>query len=235
MPALLAFDTSTQRLHLGLGVGESAWHAEDDAGASASAQLIGRILALLAKAGVGLRDLDAIAFGRGPGAFTGLRTACAVAQGLALGAGRPVIAIDTLMAVAEAARQLGAASEVWVAMDARMGEIYAARYRHDGEAWSALDDAALYTPQALAAAWQDRPASAVAGDAADAIAGLCGIGAPPAFPGARPTGRALLACALERWARGKLCRPDDAQPCYVRDRVALTTAERIAQRAVRAR
>ena len=101
----LAFDTSTDRLSIAVTDGARVWQHSGAGGAQASSTLIPAILALLAEAGLQLGELDAIAFGRGPGSFTGLRTACAVAQGLAFGArqgaGMPVLPIDTLMAVAE--------------------------------------------------------------------------------------------------------------------------------------
>src|ERR671938_374059 len=104
MPTLLAFDTATEQMSIALRVGPVQLVHESAGGALASAALIPSIMRLLADAGIGLHALDAIAFGRGPGAFTGLRTACAAAQGLALGAGLPVLPIDTLLAVAEDAR-----------------------------------------------------------------------------------------------------------------------------------
>ena len=113
----LAFDTSTDRLSVALTDGARVWQHSSPGGALASTQLIPAILALLAEAGLTLGELDAIAFGRGPGSFTGLRTACAVAQGLAFGAnqgaGIAVLPVDTLMAVAEEARfaQFGAAGD----------------------------------------------------------------------------------------------------------------------------
>src|ERR1700754_2194863 len=128
-PTLLAFDTATEHMSIALAARGEVFAFEAAGGAQASATLIPAILALLAKAGVTLRELDAIAFGRGPGAFTGLRTACSVAQGLAFGAGKPVLPIDTLLAVAEDARAGDpAAQRIWVAMDARMNEVYAAQY-----------------------------------------------------------------------------------------------------------
>jgi tRNA threonylcarbamoyladenosine biosynthesis protein TsaB len=231
MPALLAFDTATDRLHLGLSLGTREWPVESEGGASASGALIGRILALLTGAGAALRELDAIAFGRGPGAFTGLRTACAVAQGLALGSGRPLLAIDTLMAVAEDARLRTGASDVWAATDARMGEIYAARYAHDGQAWRTVSEPGLYAPQELALRWQEQPVQAVAGNALLAFEGRIGTGSALVVADARPTARALLACARAAWAQGAHCDAADALPLYVRNRVASTTAEREALKA----
>src|SRR5436190_17193363 len=129
MMTLLAFDTATERMSIALAAGGTVWEHEAIGGegaGQASAALIPAILALLARAGVTLAQLDAIAFGRGPGAFTGLRTACSVAQGLAFGAGKPVLPVDTLLAVAEDARDGAAPQRIWAVTDARMDEVYAA-------------------------------------------------------------------------------------------------------------
>ena len=126
-PRLIAFDTSTERMAVALQSAAGAALLDEAGGAAASATLLPRIARLLADAQLVHADLDFIAFGRGPGAFTGLRTACSVAQGLAFGAGRPVLPIDSLLVVAEDARvQAGAPGpfDVGVAMDARMDEIY---------------------------------------------------------------------------------------------------------------
>ena len=99
---LLAFDTSTDRMSIALTDGARVWQHSGPGGALASTTLLPAILALLAEADLTLGQLDAVAFGRGPGSFTGLRTACSVAQGLAFGAnqgaGIPVLPIDTLRA-----------------------------------------------------------------------------------------------------------------------------------------
>jgi tRNA threonylcarbamoyl adenosine modification protein YeaZ len=129
---LLAIDTSTEVMALAVGHGEQAWLHLGEGGAKTSSQLLPQLQALLQAAGLALRDLDALAFGAGPGAFTGLRTACSVVQGLAFGVNKPVLPLDSLLIVAEAARQGRETFEVDVAMDARMGEAYAGAYFRGG-------------------------------------------------------------------------------------------------------
>ena len=103
MPArLLALDSSTDMLAVAVA-GERDWLRTVPGGALASSRIIGLALEGLAACGVRMADLDAVAFAAGPGAFTGLRCACAVAQGLAFAAAKPMLAIDSLMIVAEAA------------------------------------------------------------------------------------------------------------------------------------
>ena len=101
---LLAFDTATEAMAIAVQSSAGVHSFDGPGGAVASARLIPEIHALLSRAGLQLHQLQAIAFGAGPGAFTGLRTACAVAQGLAFGAALPVLAVDSLLIVAEAAR-----------------------------------------------------------------------------------------------------------------------------------
>ncbi len=127
---LLALDCSTEALAVAACDGERQWTRTTAGGALASSRIIALALEALADCAVPVAQLDAVAFGAGPGAFTGLRCACAVAQGLAFALGKPVLAIDSLMIVAEAsrARLPRGLRELWVAMDARMHEAYAAQY-----------------------------------------------------------------------------------------------------------
>ena len=127
---LLAFDTSTETLSIAVapGDGRPVLERSGPGGAQASAALIPAIEDLLAQAGLALGELDAIAFGRGPGSFTGLRTAAAVAQGLGFGSGVPVLGVETLLAVAEEAHGHTGLARVVAMLDARMGEVYFAAY-----------------------------------------------------------------------------------------------------------
>ena len=233
MQSLLVFDTATEHLSIAVAAHGRVLTHESAGGAQASATLIPAILALLAKAGVTLRELDAIAFGRGPGAFTGLRTACSVAQGLAFGANKPVLPIDTLQAVAEDARAGREALRVWVAMDARMDEIYAAQYEFADAAWSVVDAPMLITPAALNERWQVQPPQFVAGSALAAFGARLVFGDAALAPEARPRAGAMLPLARALWARGGAVDAAHALPLYLRDKVAQTTLERDAARAAK--
>jgi tRNA threonylcarbamoyladenosine biosynthesis protein TsaB len=233
LTAFLAFDTSTEALSLGVG-----WHDargewqqclhEAEGGRASSAALVPGAMALLRQAGLDLGQLQAIAFGRGPGSFTGLRTACAVAQGLAWGAGLPVLPLDTLLAVAEDARAREGVRRVVAVLDARMGEVYTAAWEHDGTAWREQTPAALCLPQQVVV-----PAGfMLAGNAFAAH----GSRLPPAAGhiAAWPTAAALLRLAPSRFAAGEAVAPSQALPLYSRDKVAQTTLERAALQALRA-
>lgn len=230
---LLAFDTSTETMAVALGTPRGDHVLVATGGAAASAGLLPAVRTLLQRAGAVLSDLDAVAFGRGPGAFTGLRTSCAAAQGLAFGLGCPVLPLDSLLVVAEAARcgcDGGEGFEVAVAVDARIGEVYAARYRRAQGRWAVLQAAALCHPDDVAAQWRAAPPPCAAGSALALHAALreaAGRGS------AAETDRAaaLLTLAREAWQHGEGVDAAEALPVYLRDKVALTTAERAARAA----
>ena len=239
---LLAIDTSTETMAVAVVGPRGACCWNGPGGAAASTHLVPRIHAVLAEAGLALADVQAIAFGRGPGAFTGLRTSCAVAQGLGFGLGRPLLPIDSLLIVAEDA--LGALAvghetdrgepEVAVAMDARMDEIYGGLYRRSASGWQTVHEAALHTLES----WNDLVARESA--SLDVMAGsaLAAFGDRLHRPaGARLHGlevdraAALLRLARQVHAAGQGIDAAQALPLYLRDKVALTTAERTAARA----
>lgn len=234
---VLAFDTSTEVLSVALGApihGEHRiWAHSGEGGAQASHTLIATVQDLLRQAGLRLQDVDAIGFGAGPGAFTGLRTACAVAQGLALGAGLRVVPVPSLLALAEEARfhqqcaARGPDLTVVSLLDARMGEVYAAAYAWRAGQWDTLRPPCLISP-AQAATWlAEMPADAVvAGNALTAYPELLGIGSGPALPAIVPTAQAIVRLAPAMVAAGLAVDAADALPLYVRDKVAQTTLER---------
>ncbi len=238
---LLAFDTSTETLAVALCWPGGTLTRLAAGGAAASATLLPEVQALLQQAGLALQAVDGIAFGRGPGAFTGLRTSCAVAQGLALGLGCPVLPLDSLLIVAEDARaQLAlqhddAPIDVAVAMDARMDEVYAARFRwHAATGWAVVQAPALYTLPALAAAWAAVRPTAWTGSALGAFGARLGFGVAAPSDGAVPRwlateqdrAAALLRLAAAGWAAGAAVDAAQALPLYLRDKIALTTVER---------
>lgn len=243
MSILLALDSSTETMALALTSPAGCWLFEAEGGAQASARLVPEALALLSQAGLSLSEVDAIGVGRGPGAFTGLRAACAVVQGLAFAAAKPVLSLDSLMLVAEAARQQTAlagqtlSDPIWVAMDARMGEIYAARYAWKQGVWATQSAPALYKPEALCEIWVEQAPAALAGSAliefaeqfARADLSLCrSLGR--FWPHIESRAAALAALARQAWEAGALLDAAEAMPVYVRDKVAQTTAERLAAR-----
>lgn len=224
---LLAIDCSTDRMSLALSHGDLRWQHEGAGGAQASAALIPAIMGLLQEAQLSLKQLDAIAFGRGPGAFTGLRTACAVAQGLALGAALPVLPIDTLLLLGEAVR--AQSPRVLSVLDARMGQVYVAAYSHSAEGWRCLQAPSLSQPEALVlpAEWQGQGfvlasnAHALYSNAFSACLAQGGVAIE-----VWPQAQAMLALAASAYERGEGVSPAEALPLYVRDKVALTSAER---------
>lgn len=224
---LLAFDTSTETLSVAVhaGAGAAVLEHAGPGGAQASATLIPAIQALLAEAGLSLAELDAIAFGRGPGSFTGLRTAAAVAQGLGFGSGVPVLPIDTLLAVAEESHVLGGATRVVAVLDARMEEVYFASYERVQGRWLVRAAPALGRPGNV----QVPPGWTLAGNAVD-MPGLDLAGAGARVMAA-PTARALLRLAPAAMAEGGEQAAAGALPLYIRDKVAQTTEERAAERA----
>lgn len=207
---LLAFDTSTETMFIAVMNGEQVWQHTGDGGAKTSATLIPAIMALMREANLQLAELDAVVFGRGPGSFTGLRTACSVAQGLAFAANVKVLPIDTLLAVAEDARVAHGVNRVLAVLDARMGEVYSAAYDYEAGQWQATSEIQLGKPDAL---------QVVNG------ANIVGNMAPVTLD-AMPTATAMLRLAPAMLANDLAVPAEQALPLYVRDKVAQTTLER---------
>ncbi len=235
---LLALDTSTDTMSIAVQFGDAVYAHTSAGGAQASATLIPAIEALLKQAGLHYAQLDAIAFGRGPGSFTGLRTACSVVQGLALGANVRVLPVDTLLILAQEARILAEkegcdSTRILAALDARMGEVYAHYYDFNSAPRSIYAGELLKKPQNLLENITQMP-TVLAGNirpALDAHLSADALALP--YLACLPTARALLQLAPRLIAAGGLRDAQDALPLYIRDKVALTTAERQAHNALK--
>lgn len=224
---VLGLDTSTEYCSVALWQDGALIERCELVGQKHSELLIAMLDALLRDAGVELAQLDGIAFGMGPGSFTGVRIACGATQGLALGANLPVAGVCTLEALAAASGK----TQVIAALDARMGDIYHAAYRKHGDVWTTVSEPCLCKPE-------DAPA--VPGD------GWYGAGSGFSTHGEKlgeryagqlqgvdgtvvPQAAAIAALGARRFAAGRGVDAALALPLYLRDKVALKTSEREAR------
>jgi tRNA threonylcarbamoyladenosine biosynthesis protein TsaB len=227
MSIILAIETSSELASCAVANGTTV-HARESNGVRTHSQaILPMVQEVLAEAGLRLDQVDAIAFGAGPGSFTGVRTACGIAQGLAFGAKLPAIGLVTLDAMAQACRDQGGATNVLAVLDARMGEVYWAQYHFDaGAGWQTVVAPALCAPDAVAPL------------AADGLVG-CGNGfsaypeqlahlpcAATALAGILPHACQLAQLGQLAFAAGKAVSAAEAQPLYLRNKIAYTSAER---------
>ena len=243
----LALETSTDLLSLAVasshGDASQVWAHTSAGGAKSSQLVLPEIVRLMEDAHMRFTDLTAVVFGKGPGSFTGLRTACSVAQGLAYGAGVPVLPIDTLLAVAEDARfqnmhlqQLQQTMQqivkpedtqrFFVAMDARMDQVYTAAYEWQS-GWHCVQAPSVDSPEniCIPTQWKDHDFT-TAGNAWDAFSARWPTASAGKHMHAMPTAQALLRLAPVAFEQGLAVSPEDALPIYIRDKVAQTTQER---------
>jgi len=224
---ILALDTSTEWCSVAAGDG-TYWHQrEERAGQSHAERALVLVAEVLADAGWTLRGVDGIAFGAGPGSFTGVRIACGLAQGLALGADRPLVPVPTLTALAHAAAGADGATRVVACLDARMREVYVSLVERRDGVWTEVEPPRVARPDALRPPPGDVWFGAGNGFAAyPDLAKHLGLARFEAL--ARPTARAVGELASPSLAAGNTVTAASALPLYVRHRVALTTAERAA-------
>jgi tRNA threonylcarbamoyladenosine biosynthesis protein TsaB len=228
---LLALDTSTDTMSIAVQHGDAVFAHNGEGGAKASSTLIATIESLMQQAGLQYAQLDAMVFGRGPGSFTGLRTACSVVQGLSFGANVKVLPVDTLLALSQEARILAAqqsldATRILAALDARMGEVYVGYYELSSTLRSTDAGYSLKKPQNLMDDLHSQP-TLLAGNIRPTLDAHLSTEALALQPLAcLPTARALLQLAPALIAAGGLVDAQYALPLYIRDKVALTTAER---------
>lgn len=221
---LLALDTSTEYLSLAILKGEALYTFDVNAGQSHSQIILPQLQLLLAEAGLQLHDLQGIAFGAGPGSFTGVRIAAGVVQGLALGANLPILPVCTLEALAETS----GLERVVACLDARMGEIYHAVYDKTAHGWCVQVPPSVCKPEAAPAfAGQDYVGVGSGWQTySTQLSALYSSQITATQPEALPTATAILQIAKSVFAAGKGLPAIEANPIYIRNRVALKSAER---------
>jgi len=226
-PTLLAIDTATEICSVALARGGQVTERAEAVGQKHSERILPMVQALLQEGGISLGECDAIAFGAGPGAFTGLRIACGIAQGLAFGAGLPVIAIGNLEALALAAGEtVPGARTVVAAIDARMHEAYWAVYSIDAGVVAEISAPALVAADDLASICSRHAPDLVAGNALRSFPEVAAALGCATAPQTSASAASIARLAVGRFECGGAMPAEEAAPIYVRDRVALTIDER---------
>lgn len=222
---VLALETSTRQISVALWQDGAVLQRAADSQTGGSMLVLPWVDELLAEAGIAKSAVGGIAFGAGPGSFTGLRLACGVAQGLAFGLGIPAFGVTTLAALALASGE----PRVFACMDARMNEVYTGAYEVAGEEVAEVEAPRVAAPELV---------TLPAGDWIACGDGYASYPQRLPVPGrvradVFPTAAAVARLAAPRLARGEGVAAALAMPFYVRDKVALTTAERLARGGVR--
>jgi tRNA threonylcarbamoyladenosine biosynthesis protein TsaB len=221
---LLALDTATERCSAALWLDGAVHTREAPRAGAASERILCLIEELLHESGVALAALEAIAFGRGPGAFTGVRLATGVAQGLAFALELPVLPVSDLRALAlQACKRDGAPARALVCQDARMGEVYWACFERSGVDIRPVGEEAIGLPAAVGvpARWQQQHwCGAGSGFEAHAVlAGLPGLDPAWLWPALRPRALEIAELAAAEGV-GSAVPPEQGLPVYLRDEVA---------------
>jgi tRNA threonylcarbamoyladenosine biosynthesis protein TsaB len=227
---LLALDTSTEACSVALLLDAEIRLRCEITERSHAELVLPMVDDLLREAGLGLQELDALAFGRGPGAFTGLRIATGVVQGLALGANRPVVAVSSLAAVAEQV-SVAVGGTVLACNDARMGEVYWGVFRRETDGgMSCVGPEVVSPPEAVGAGVP--PARHAAGNALaryPALAARLASAGLRLYDGIRPRADAVARLGRLEFAAGRILAPEMALPTYIRDDVAQPSTRSVTQ------
>jgi tRNA threonylcarbamoyladenosine biosynthesis protein TsaB len=224
---LLAVETSTELCSVALLRDHELFVEEAVAENRHSELLAPMVRRILSRARLAARQMDAFAFGQGPGSFTGIRIACGVVQGLAFASGRPVVPVPSLLALAEQSNE----GRVIAALDARMGEAYVAAYSRNADDWDEVVAPRLVDATALPALPGRSWAATGSGFARHAwLRDAYRASVEMQFDGDLPRAGSVVRIAARRFARGGGIPAEEAAPLYLRDKVALTTEERRTKR-----
>jgi tRNA threonylcarbamoyladenosine biosynthesis protein TsaB len=221
---LLALDTATENCSAALLFDDRLLTRETELARGHAERILPMIDELLGEAGIGLRGLDAIAFGRGPGSFTGVRLAASVTQGLAFGAGLGVVAVSDLRALAQRAFDEDVrVTRALVCNDARMREVYWGCFERGGDGLALARSPERVGPPGsveLPSAWSDVAALGRGFAAYPALRVLAGVVVPQAWDQLLPRAAEVARLAAPELEAGRLLAPEAAVPVYLRDDVA---------------
>jgi len=225
---LLAIDTSTDTCSVAASRGETLFSRSEPALQRQSEKVLGMVEGVLAEARLELGQIEGIAYGEGPGSFTGLRIAAGVTQGLAFARGVGVVGIGSLLSLVEQAAEESSGEKFIACIDAHMGEVYYAAYRRAGSGWAEVSPPGLYQPDAVPVVSGSDWTGCGDGFAAhrERLASRLGDCVSQIRPGAAPSARAVLKLAIPRFAAGEAKDAATAVPVYLRDKVARKTRER---------
>jgi len=232
MPKLIAFETSSDIASVSLLLENGEITTRSSSGMATHSQFIlPMIEAVLAEASIRLADCDAIAFGCGPGSFTGVRTACGVAQGLAFGADLPLIPVVSLAAMAKRCFLRHESTNVLSILDARMKEVYWAQYRREKGVWHTITEPRITAPQEVVSVGEPT----VCGNGLIAYADdFIHLKALEKYSEIPPDSEAVMALALVAYQNRETITAKEAQPLYLRNKVAYTIKERLEMKAGKA-
>lgn len=217
-PTLLALDTATEACSAALLHQGRIFQRAEVIPRLHAQRLLPMIDEVLTEAGIALADVDALVFGRGPGAFTGVRIATGMVQGLAFACDKPVIGISNLAALAQRAWREHGAEQVCAAIDARMDEVYWGCYRLDEGVMRLAGTEVVSAPEQVSLARGfDNPTGAGTGWQ---YAGRLAVSVSASWPQMLPDAQDLLSLALPVWEAGDVLDAAEAQPVYLRDKVA---------------
>ncbi|ERH61638.1 hypothetical protein N172_14160 [Pantoea dispersa EGD-AAK13] len=222
---ILALDTATEACSAALLNQQQIDARFEIAPRDHTQRILPLVQELLQAQSLALSALDALAFGRGPGSFTGVRIGIGIAQGLALGANLPMIGVSSLATMAQGAWRLTGATRVLAAIDARMGEVYWAEYQRDEQGeWQGAESEAVLKPEAAQAriaqlsgewatvgtGWQAYPQLLAGATGAQLLTTTVTL----------PAAEDMLPLALSAWQRGDSVAVENAEPVYLRNEVA---------------
>ncbi|CAM2809615.1 tRNA (adenosine(37)-N6)-threonylcarbamoyltransferase complex dimerization subunit type 1 TsaB [Vibrio mytili] len=220
---ILAIDTSTENCSVALLVNDQVISRSEIAPRDHTKKVLPMVDEVLKEAGLTLQELDALAFGRGPGSFTGVRIGIGIAQGLAFGAELPMIGVSTLAAMAQGSFRLHAAKDIAVAIDARMSEVYWARYtRQENGEWHNVDQECVIPPARLVEEAQaDETSWTMAGTGWSAYQEIL-AGLPydtTASEVLYPDAQDIVILAKQELEKGNTVAVEESSPVYLRDNV----------------